>query len=103
MEKFRVTREKKSLSSTFGRIEISNDNELLHLATGHRVSPLLGEKIAYIGQLDSYEKGSEIALQLLNLELSDTKIYRLTDAIGKHAAEWLAEEDLRDDISEHPV
>lgn len=63
----------------------------------------MGEKIAYIGQLDSYEKGSEIALQLLNLELSDTKIYRLTDAIGKYAREWLEEEDLRDSIGEQTV
>jgi len=63
----------------------------------------LGEKIAYIGQLDSYEKGSEIALQLLNLELSDTKIYRLTDAIGKCAEEWLEEEDLRDNISDESI
>lgn len=103
MGQFRQIHEKKSLSSTFGKIAISNDNALLNLATGHRVSPLLGERLVYIGQLDSYEKGSEIAANLLNLQVSDSKIYRLTDAIGQESAEWLEEEDLRDSLSEQAV
>ena len=68
---------------------------MLVLRNNRRVSPLLNEKIVFIGQLDSYEKGSEIALHLLNLTVSDSKIYRLTDEIGSEAKDWLAEEDLR--------
>lgn len=48
--------------------------------------------------MDSYEKGSEIALHLLNLEISDSKIYRLTDEIGSQAKSWLEEEDLRSEL-----
>jgi len=63
----------------------------------------MSEKIAYIGQLDSYEKGSEIAAHLLNLAVSDSKIYRLTDTLGERAEDWLEEEDLREQISEDSV
>lgn len=84
-------------------MEISKANPLLRLTDGHRVSPLLSEKIVYIGQLDSYEKGSEIAKQLLGVELNQTKIYRLTDGIGGRAEAWLEEEDLRETIAEQGV
>jgi hypothetical protein len=97
------TTEKKSLQSSFGDIEVSNTNPLLHLHNGFRISPFLSEKIGYIGQLDTYEKGSEIAQQLLNVAVSDSKIYRLTDHLGEQAQPWLAEEDLRDKIEEGQV
>ena len=83
-----------------GTIEVSNSNPLLDLRHNFRLTPLLSEKIAYIGQLDTYERGSEISSQLLNLEISDSKIYRLTDKLGKEAEGWLGEEDLRDEIKE---
>lgn len=73
------------------------------LHNSRRVSPLLNEKIVFIGQMDSYEKGSEIALHLLNLQVSDSKIYRLTDEIGGQAENWLEEEDLRSELSEDGV
>lgn len=84
-------------------MEISNANPLLHLTDGHRTSPLLSEKIVYIGQLDSYEKGSEIARQLLGVEVNETKIYRLTDGIGERVGQWLEEEDLREKITEDDI
>lgn len=84
-------------------MEISNANPLLQLIDGHRVSPLLSEKIVYIGQLDSYEKGSEIAKQLLGVELNQTKIYRLTDGMGERVGQWLAEEDLREKLPQDGV
>lgn len=94
---------KKSLQSSFGKIEISNSNPLLHLQNGFRISPLLSEKVGYIGQLDTYENGSEIAQQLLNVAVSDSKIYRLTDHLGEQAEQWLAEDDLQDKIEEEQV
>lgn len=86
-----------------GQIEVSNSNPLLDLRHNFRLTPLLSEKIAYIGQLDTYERGSEIASQLLNLEISDSKIYRLTDKLGKEAENWFEEEDLRDEIKGEEV
>ena len=103
MENCQPTIEKKSLDSTFGSIEISNSNPLLVLYNNRRVSPLLNEKIVFIGQLDSYEKGSEIACHLLNLKISDSKIYRLTDEIGSEAANWLEEEDFRTELPKEGV
>jgi len=82
-----------------GKVQISNDNPLLQITDGHRISPLLGEKLVYIGQLDSYERGSEIAERLLNLQISDSQIYRITDGIGERTESWLAEEDLRKDFT----
>lgn len=103
LENCQLTIEKKSLNSTFGSIEISNSNPLLVLYNNRRVSPLLSEKLVFIGQLDSYERGSEIACHLLNLEISDSKIYRLTDEIGSEAANWLEEEDFRSELPEEGV
>lgn len=76
---------------------------MLHLHHGFRISPLLSEKIGYIGQLDTYEKGSEIARYLLNLSVSDSTIYRLTDHLGEQAEPWLEEDDSRDEIEEEQV
>ena len=70
----------------------------MQLVDGHRISPLLGEKLVYIGQLDSYERGSEIAERLLNLKVSDSQIYRMTDGIGVRSESWLNEEDLRSNL-----
>lgn len=71
--------------------------------SGFRVTPYLKEKLVYIGQLDSYEQGSEIADRLLGVNTSDTTINRITDSIGLISEEWLEEEDLRDDFSEEEI
>jgi len=60
---------------------------------------LLGEKLVYIGQLDSYERGSEIAERLLNLQVSDSQIYRMTDGVGGRTESWLEEDDLRSNLA----
>ena len=104
MGKFLKIIVKKKVECTYGEIGISNENPLLLLPEGCRVSPLLGEKLVYIGQLDSYEKGSEIAEKLLGLEVSDSKIYRLSTKVGARAVEWEGEEDgLRTDQTEELV
>ena len=82
---------------------MNNDNALLVLRGGFKVSPYLGEKITYIGQLDTYEMGSEIAARLLHLQISDTRIFRMTDTVGEASEEWLEEEDLRTVIDEDEV
>ena len=40
---------------------------------------------------------------MLNLEWSDSNIYRLTDTIGAKTDECLTEEDLRDTITEESI
>lgn len=62
-------------------------NRLLSQRSGCRLSPYLQEKLVYIGQMDSYERGSEIAFELMNVSTNDTAIYRLTDKIGEQCVE----------------
>lgn len=52
----------------------------------------------YIGQLDCYERGSEIANMLLNIKTNDTAIYRITDKIGELSLKITEEEEFRDPI-----
>ena len=39
--------------------------------------------ITYCGQLDSYEKSNEVMKEMLQIEVSETQIYRVTDFYGK--------------------
>ena len=54
--------------------------------------------MAYIGQLDCYERGSEIAEVLLNVKTNDTSIYRITDKIGEQCEQFTESEDFRNPI-----
>jgi len=71
--------------------------------TGPKISPFLLEKLAYIGQLDTYERGAEIALRLLGVDTNDTAIYRLTDSLGAESEAWLEEEDLRSSLDQEEI
>jgi hypothetical protein len=54
--------------------------------------------LAYIGQLDCYERGSEIAEVLMNVKTNDTSIYRITDKIGEQCEELTESESFRNPI-----
>lgn len=41
------------------------------------------ELMVYAGQLDSYEKCNEVIREFINIEVSTTQVYRLTDKYGK--------------------
>ena len=41
------------------------------------------ELMVYAGQLDSYEKSNEVIREFINVEVSTTQVYRLTDLYGK--------------------
>lgn len=49
--------------------------------------------MTYCGQLDSYEKSSEVLKEMLQIEVSETQIYRVTDYYGK-AVEASVNEDM---------
>ena len=42
--------------------------------------------MTYCGQLDSYEKSNEVLKEMLQIEVSETQIYRVTDFYGKAVA-----------------
>lgn len=82
---------------------MSNTNSFLSLKLGSKTSPFLLEKLVYIGQLDTYEQGADIAFRLLGIETNDTAIYRLTDGLGEESASWLEEDDLRSTLEDEAV
>ena len=42
--------------------------------------------MTYSGQLDSYEKSNEVLKEMLQIEVSGTQIYKVTDFYGKAVA-----------------
>jgi Uncharacterised protein family (UPF0236) len=48
--------------------------------------------MTYCGQLDSYEKSNEVLKEMLQIEVSDTQIYRVTDFYGKAVTAMVNEE-----------
>jgi len=52
----------------------------------------------YIGQLECYEKGSEISKELLDVEVSDSTIYRMTDDIGSQIGPIIDDSETRKEI-----
>lgn len=48
--------------------------------------------MTYCGQLDSYEKSNEVLKEMLQIEVSETQIYRVTDYYGKAVAATVNEE-----------
>lgn len=49
--------------------------------------------MAYVGQLDSYEKSSDVLKEMLHLDVSEVQLYRVTDFYGK-AVEATVNEDV---------
>jgi len=87
--------EKKSVKSKFGLLEISKSNSFLPKEGESKVTPYLQDLLVFIGQMESYELGSETAEKLLGLAINDTLIFRLTDRIGQLSDSWLKEDGLR--------
>jgi len=48
--------------------------------------------MTYCGQLDSYEKSNEVLKEMLQIEVSETQIYRVTDFYGKAVEATVNEE-----------
>jgi Uncharacterised protein family (UPF0236) len=48
--------------------------------------------MTYCGQLDSYEKSNEVLKEMLQIQVSETQIYRVTDFYGKAVAAAVNEE-----------
>lgn len=61
----------------------------------------MAERLVFIGQLDSYESGAEIASMLLGIQTNDTAIYRLTDAIAGDLMEDEQDNDQMAKLEDH--
>jgi hypothetical protein len=105
-DQYRGIIEKKKLQTSLGDLEIRSNHQYVKDKKGPRKSPLLKEKLAYIGQLDTYRKGSEIAEKLLGLKTNATSIYRITDEVGEQCSKWLKENQsliIEEDSTEEKV
>jgi len=71
-------RRKKNFT-TLGQIEISKQKPYAHGKNGFQISPLLQELMVYAGQQDCYDNSHEILNKFLNVEMSSTQVYRVTD------------------------
>jgi hypothetical protein len=70
----------------FGELAIAKNHPFSEAVNGFQISPRMQQLMTYCGQLDSYEKSSEVMKEMLQLEVSDTQIYRVTDFYGKQVA-----------------
>ena len=48
------------ISKTFGKLTVSNNHPIALHESGFKMSPLLLEKVGYVGQLNVYEKSCEV-------------------------------------------
>jgi hypothetical protein len=88
---FLVTGEKKTLT-VFGELTIAKSHPFSEAVNGFQISPRMQQLMTYCGQLDSYEKSNEVLKEMLQIEVSDTQIYRVTDFYGKAVAPTVNED-----------
>ena len=75
------------LTTTMGRISVSNANEFSRGNHGFQISALLQELMVYTGQLQCYAHCQEVIEKFLSVQVSATQVYRLTDLYGKELGE----------------
>lgn len=59
--------------------------------------------MTYCGQLDSYEKSNEVLKEMLQIEVSETQVYRVTDFYGKAVAATVNEEPVLSPVATDEV
>jgi hypothetical protein len=75
------------LTTTMGRITISNAHDFSRGNHGFQISALLQELMVYTGQLQCYAHCREVIEKFLSVQVSATQVYRLTDLYGKELGE----------------
>ncbi len=71
------------LTTTMGRITLSNAHGFRQGNRGFQISALLQELMVYAGTLECYGKSGEILEKFLSVQVSATQVFRLTDLYGK--------------------
>ncbi len=59
--------------------------------------------MTYCGQLDSYEKSNEVLKEMLQIEVSETQIYRVTDFYGQAVSSVVNEEPVLSPVKSDEV
>lgn len=67
-------------------MSIDNTHAFSKGVNGFQVSPYMQELFVYAGQLDCYEKCNVILKKFIDIQVSATQVYLVTDCYGKAAA-----------------
>src|SRR5258707_14482850 len=70
---------------------MNNSHGFSNGANGFQISPYLQELMVYAGQLDCYERSNKVLEKFIDIEVSTTQVYLVTDCNGK-ASETLVNE-----------
>ncbi len=68
-----------------GRVSINKTHSFSEGANGFQISPHLQELLVYAGQLDCYERCNVILEKFIDIEVSASQVYLVTDCYGKAA------------------
>ena len=75
------------LTTTIGRITISNAHDFSRGNHSFQISALLQELMVYAGQLQCYGHCQEVIEKFLSVQVSSTQVFRLTDLYGQQLGE----------------
>lgn len=78
--------QEKKNANRFWELTIAKSHPFSQAVNGFPISPRMQQLMTYCGQLDSYEKSNEVLKEMLQIEVSETQIYRVTDFYGKAVA-----------------
>ena len=83
---------KKNLT-TLGYVTINNNHRFSKRTNGFQISPRLQELMVYAGQTDSYDNCNEVIKTFINVEVSSTQVYRVSDLYGEALKQDVAKDD----------
>lgn len=74
--------EKKKVKSSFGEVVVSKTHSMSETKNGFQMTPYLQDQVCYIGQNEVFEEGSETLFRLLQIEVSNKQIQRVSEHYG---------------------
>lgn len=80
------SQEKKDISTSFGKVTVSNTHGFSCHESGFKISPFLLEKMAFVGQLNVYEKSAEVLSVLMGCKTTSMQINKVVKYYGEQCA-----------------
>jgi len=91
---------KKSIIGYYGKLELDNSHRFVKEVKGVKLSPMLKDITAYVGQSECYQSSSELLKKTMQLDVSDNSIHRVCQSLGEEGEKWLEEQ--REDVQSKP-
>ena len=67
----------------YGEVSIDKSHPYSTAVNNFQISPRMQQLMTYCGQLDTYEKSIEVLKEMLQIEVSETQIYRVPILMAK--------------------